>query len=317
MAKAIDWLKANYELAVLATAAVLLLISALAIWWSAIQFNNRLIAPLTIAPKTASQPPVAVELDRAAEQLEKPLQWKGSARSSLFVPEKHFIGPDGMPATLRNTQVHAPVPNEWFEKYSLAIEDADALEQDPDKDGFTNLDEWQGNTDPTNAQSHPDYITKLHLVSATEEPFAYIFASRTKDKFGINSIDETEATQFLKVGDVIRGTDFKIVKFTEKKELNKYGMKADMSELLLEHQGSHAQVMLVKGQVATSPQSVATFVYTWGGRKEFEVRKDQEFPLSTAEGNRTYKVIDVRPEKAVIVNTENPNVSIEIGFAPP
>ena len=317
MAKAIDWLKANYELAVLAAAAVLLLISALAIWWSAIQFNNRLIAPLTIAPKTASQPPVAVELDRAAEQLEKPLQWKGSARSSLLVPEKHFIGPDGMPATLRNTQVHAPVPNEWFEKYSLAIEDADALEQDPDKDGFTNLDEWQGNTDPTNAQSHPDYITKLHLVSATEEPFAYIFASRTKDKFGINSIDETEATQFLKVGDVIRGTDFKIVKFTEKKERNKYGMKADMSELLLEHQGSHAQVMLVKGQVATSPQSVATFVYTWGGRKEFEVRKDQEFPLSTAEGNRTYKVIDVRPEKAVIVNTQNPNVSIEIGFAPP
>jgi hypothetical protein len=317
MAKAIDWLKANYELAVLAAAAVLLLISALAIWWSAIQFNNRLIAPLTIAPKTASQPPVAVELDRAAEHFEKPLQWKGSVRSSLFVPEKHFIGPDGMPATLRNTQVHAPVPNEWFEKYSLAIEDADALEQDPDKDGFTNLDEWQGNTDPTNAQSHPDYITKLHLVSATEEPFAYIFASRTKDKFGINSIDETEATQFLKVGDVIRGTDFKIVKFTEKKERNKYGMKADMSELLLEHQGSHAQVMLVKGQVATSPQSVATFVYTWGGRKEFEVRKDQEFPLATAEGNRTYKVIDVRPEKAVIVNTQNPNVSIEIGFASP
>jgi hypothetical protein len=278
MAKAIEWLKANYELAVLAAAAVLLLISALAIWWSAIQFNNRLIAPLTIAPKTASQPPVAVELDRAAEQLEKPLQWKGSVRSSLFVPEKHFIGPDGMPATLRNTQVHAPVPNEWFEKYSLAVEDADALEQDPDKDGFTNLDEWQGNTDPTKAQSHPDYITKLHLVSATEEPFAYIFASRTKDK---------------------------------------YGMKADMSELLLEHQGSHAQVMLVKGQVATSPQSVATFVYTWGGRKEFEVRKDQEFPLPTAEGNRTYKVIDVRPEKAVIVNTQNPNVSIEIGFAAP
>jgi hypothetical protein len=43
-------------------------------------------------------------------------------------------------------------------------------------------------------------------------------------------------------------------------------------------------------------------------------------PLSSGdceEGNRTYKVIDVRPEKAVIVNTQNPNVSIEIGFAAP
>src|SRR5205823_14415547 len=84
-----------------------------------------------------------------------------------------------------------------------------------------------------------------------------------------------------------RGTQFQNLKFTEKKERNQYGMKMDVSELLLEHQQNHAQLTLVKGQVATSPQSVATFVYSWGGRKEFEVRKDQEFPLATAEGNRT------------------------------
>jgi hypothetical protein len=317
MAKAIDWLKANYDRVVLMAAAVVLFISAIVIWWSAIKFNNRLITSAAITAKTASQPPVAAELDRAAQELQEPLHWKATTRSGLFVPEKHFIGPDGMPATLENTQVHSPVPNEWFEKYGLPIEDADALEQDPDKDGFTNLDEWQGNTDPIKADSHPDYTTKLRLVSATEEPFRYTFSSRTRDKFGINTIDESEPTQFLKVGDVIRGTDFKIMKFTEKKERNKYGMKADVSELLLEHQGSHAQVTLVKGQIATSPQSVATFVYTWGGRKEFEVRKDQEFPLATAEGNRTYKLLDVRPEKAVIVDTQNPGTSIEIGFANP
>jgi hypothetical protein len=317
MAKAIDWLKANYDRAVLIAAAVLLFISAVAIWWSAIQFGSRLVTPAPVPPKTASQPPVAVELDRAAEQIQKPLQWKASTRSGLFVPEKHFIGANGMPATLQNTQVHSPVPNEWFEKYALPIEDADALEQDPDKDGFTNLDEWQGNTDPMNAESHPDYTTKLHLVSATEEPFRYIFASRTRDKFGINSIDQSEPTQFLKVGEIIRSTDFKIVKFTEKQERNQYGMRMDVSELLLEHQGNHAQVTLIKGQVATSPQSVATFVYAWRGRKEFDVRKDQEFPLATAEGNRTYKLIDVRPDKAVIVSTQNPGAPIEIGFAAP
>src|SRR6476659_10499502 len=203
MAKAINWLKANYDRAVLMAAAVFLFISSVVIWWSAIQFNHRLITSPAIPPKAASQPPVAVELDRAAEQLEKPLQWKASKRSGLLVPEKHFIGADGMPATLQNTQVHAPVPNEWFEKYGLPIEDADVLDQDPDKDGFTNLDEWRGGTDPTKKDSHPDYITKLHLVSATEEPFAYIFASRTKDKFGINSVNENEPTHFLKVGDVI------------------------------------------------------------------------------------------------------------------
>jgi hypothetical protein len=316
MAKAIDWLKANYDRALLVAAAGFLFICAIAIWWGAIQFNNRLITPPTVPPKTASQPPVAVELDRSAEQLEKPLQWKATTRSGLFVPEKHFIGPDGMPATLQNTEVHAPVPNEWFEKYALPIEDADALEQDPDKDGFTNLDEWQGGTDPTNKDSHPDYITKLHLVSATEEPFRYIFSSRSGTRFGINTIDESEPTQFLKVGDVIRGSEFKIMKFTEKHARNQYGVNADVSELLLEHEQSHVQVTLVKAEVATSPQSVATFVYTWGGRREFEVRKDQEFSLKPVEEIK-YKLVDVQPDKAVIVNTQQPNAPIEIGFAAP
>ncbi len=284
MAKVLEWIKAHYDRVAVIAAAALLFISAVWIWWSAIQFGNRLLTPQPPRPKAASQPPVAVELDRAAEQLEQPAQWKASTRSGLFVPEKHFIGADGLPATLQNTEVHSPVPNDW--------------------------------TDPTNKDSHPDYTTKLHLVSATEEPFRYIFSSRIKDKFGINTIDQSEPTQFLKVGDVVRGTDFKIVKFTEKRARNRYGMNEDVSELLLEHPQSHAEVTLLKGKVATSPQSVASFVYTWGGRLEFEVRKDQEFSLKPVEEIK-YKLVDVQPAKAVIVNTQKPNAPIEIGFAPP
>lgn len=316
MPKVLDWIKAHYDRVTLIAAAILLFISAIAIWWSAIQFGNRLVTGLQPRAKTASQPAVAVELDRAAEQLEQPAQWKGSTRSGLFVPERHFIGADGLPATLHNTQVHPPVPNEWFEKYGLHVEDADVLDQDPDKDGFTNLDEWQGSTDPTDKNSHPDYLTKLHLVSATEEPFRYVFSSRSGTRFGINTIDESEPTQFLKVGDVIRGSGFKIMKFTEKHARNQYGVNADVSELFLEHEQSHTQVTLVKREVATSPQSVATFVYTWGGRREFEVRKDQEFSLKPVEEIK-YKLVDVQPDKAVIVNTQQPNAPIEIGFAPP
>jgi hypothetical protein len=316
VAKVFDWIKAHYDRVALIAAAIFLFISAISIWWSAIQFGNRLVSPQPPRAKTASQPAVAVELDRAAEQLEHPAQWKASTRSGLFVPERHFIGADGLPATLQNTQVHPPVPNDWFEKYRLPIEDADVLDQDPDKDGFTNLDEWQGNTDPTNKDSHPDYITKLHLVSTTEESFPYMFSSRTKNRFGINTIDLSEPTQFLKVGEIVHGTDFKIVNFTEKSARNQYGTNDDVSELLLEHQQTHAQVTLVKGKVATSPQSVATFVYTWGGRREFEVRKDQEFSLKPVEEIK-YKLVDVQPDKAVIVNTQQPDAPIEIGFAAP
>jgi len=311
-----DWLNAHYDRVALIAAGILLFLSGIFIWWSAIQFGNRLVAQPGAPPKNASPPPVATELDRAAERLQHAPQWKSSTRSGLFVPEKHFIGPNGFPATLKNTQVHQPVPNDWFEKFGLPIQDADVLEQDPDGDGFTNLDEWQGGTDPTNKDSHPDYLTKLHLVSATEEPFRFIFSSWVGETFALNTIDQSEPTQFLKIGDVIGGTDFRIVKFTEKHGRDQYGTKVDVSELLLEHKNTHVQVTLVKEKVATSPQSVATFVYTWGGRREFEVRKDQEFSLKPVE-EITYKLVDVQPNKAVIVNTQKPNARIEIGFAPP
>jgi hypothetical protein len=120
----------------------------------------------------------------------------------------------------------------------------------------------------------------------------------------------------LKKGDIVRGTDFKIVKFTEKHDRNQYGTRVDVSELLLEHKETREQVTLVKEKVATSPQSVATFVYTWSGRYEFEVRKDQEFSLKPLEQIK-YKLVDVQPNKAIIVNAQNPTAPIEIGFAPP
>ena len=112
---------------------------------------------------------------------------------------------------------------------------------------------------------------------------------------------------------MIRGTRFKITKFIEKHERNQYGTKVDVSELLLEHEDTKVQLTLVKEKVATSPQSVATFVYTWGGRREFEVRKDQEFSLKPLEEIK-YKVADVQATKAVIVNTQKPNEPIEIGL---
>jgi hypothetical protein len=300
MAKTLDWIKAHYDRVALIAAGIFLFASAISIWWNAIQFGNRLVAQTGPPPKNASPAPLATELDRAAERLQHPSQWKSITRS----------------ATLQNTQVHPPVPNDWIEKFGLPIQDADVLEQDPDTDGFTNLDEWQGGTDPTNKDSHPDYLTKLHLVSATEEPFRFIFSSWVGGTFALNTIDQSEPTQFLKIGDVIRGTGFKILKFTEKHERNQYGTRVDVSELLLEHKDTHVQVTLVKEKVATSPQSVATFVYTWGGRREFEVRKDQEFSLKPVE-EINYKLMDVQPNKAVIVNTQKPNARIEIGLANP
>jgi hypothetical protein len=312
-----DWVKAHYDRVTAMAAAVLLLLCAILIWRGAVGFgDNFLTAQGAPPPKQPSPPGKASQLDAAIRKIQQPSQWTFGGRSGLFVPEKHFIGANGLPATLQSTLVHPPVPNEWLEQFNLPIADADVLTQDPDGDGFTNLDEWQGHTNPTDKNSHPGYLTKLKLKAFNEEPFRLKFSSWVGDTLAINSIDMKSPTMFLKVGDTITGTRFKLVKFTEKYQPDKYGTNIDVSEVLLEHVDTKEQLTLVKEKVAISPESVATFSYDWGGRREFEVRKDQEFSLKPQEEIK-YKLIDVKPTKAVIVNNQKPNEPIEIGLLGP
>jgi len=312
-----DWIKAHYDRVIVIAAAIFLFVAAVLIWRNATQFGAVFVALQAAPPPKQPKPPgKAVDLEAATDKLHQPPQWTFSGRSGLFVPEKHFIGSNGLPATLQTTQVHPPVPNEWLEQFGLHIADADVLAQDPDGARFTNLDEWQGHTNPIDKNSHPDYVTKLKLKAFSEEPFRLMFSSWVEDTFGINAIDLKQPTQFLKVGDIIPRTRFKIVKFTEKYQPNQYGTDVDVSELALEHEETKEQLTLVKEKIAISPESVATFVYSWGELREFEVRKDQEFSLKP-QGEIKYKLIDVQPTKAVIVNTQKPNEPIEIGLLAP
>jgi hypothetical protein len=311
------WIRAHYDRVAVLAAALFLLCSSLLIIRSVVQFGENFSAlQMAPPPKPAVPPPKAVEMEQATEKLRQPPQWTFSGHSGLFVPEKHFIGATGLPTTLQTTEVHPPVPNEWLEEFNLPIADADVLTQDPDADGFNNLEEWQNHTNPTDKNSHPPFIAKLKLKSFAQEPFRLVFASWVDDTFAINTSDLKEPTQFLKLGDPIRGTKFKLAKFTEKSDQNKYGTKIDVSELMLENQETHEQLALVKEKIMISPESVANFVYTWGEVREFAVKKDQEFSLKPEEQIK-YKLVDVQPGQAVIVNTEKPNERIEIGLLIP
>ncbi|MFL6519622.1 MAG: Amuc_1099 family pilus-like system protein [Chthoniobacterales bacterium] len=309
------WIRANYDRVMVFAAAAFLFVSVLLIGKNAWQFGENLVLPAAPPPTRAAPPSKVVEIEYALEKLKQPGQWTFSGRSGLFVPEQHFIGANGFPATLQTTEVHPPVPNEWLEKFNLPIADADVLTQDPDGDGFNNLEEWQNQTAPTDKASHPPFIAKLKMKSCGQEPLRLVFASWVGETFALNTNDLKAPTQFLKLGDPIRGTKFKIVKFTEKYDTNQYGTKIDASELTLENRESHEQLTLVKEKMINSPEFVANFVYEWGGRKEFAVKKDQEFSLKPIEQIK-YKVINVLPDRAVVIDTQRPERPIEVALVP-
>ncbi len=258
----------------------------------------------------------APEVEQAKQKLVGPAQWTFSGRSGLFVPEQHFINAAGQPATLQHIQLHPPVPNEWLEEFGLPITEGDVLAQDPDGDGFSNLDEWEAHTNPMDKNSHADYITKLKMISLAQEPFRFIFSSWVGDTYAINTIDHRQPTQFLRISETIHGTLFKLVKFKEKNEKSKFGTDVDVSELTLENTENKDQLTLTKGKTTTSPESVANFLYTWGGDQRFSAKKGQEFSLKP-QTDIKYKLIDVQPNKAILINTQKPNEQIDIGLVSP
>lgn len=311
------WIRAHYDRLLFLITALFLFSSVLLIGRGVWQFTTRFPGYQPTSPaKPASALPQTTEVKEAIDSLRQPAQWTMSGRSGLFVPEKHFIDANGFPATLQTSEVHPPVPNAWLEEFGLPIAEGDVLSQDPDADGFTNLEEWQNQTKPIDKRSHPAFIAKLRMKSFVQEPFRLVFASWVDDTFAINTNDLKEPTQFLKLGDSIKGTKFRLVKFTEKFQPDRYGTQIDVSELTLEDQETHKDLSLVKERIMISPESVANFVYYWGGGREFAVKKDQEFSLKPEEQIK-YRLVDVQSSKAVIVNTQKPDELIEVNLLGP
>jgi hypothetical protein len=308
-----DWLRANYDRAAVLAAALFLILCAGFIFLSASGFGEKFSALQSLPPPNNKIPASQVlEIVEAMEKLQTPSQWTPSGPSGLFVPEKHFISPDGQPATLQNTLLHPPVPNEWLEEFGLPITEADVLTQDADADGFTNRDEWEGHSNPTDKESHPPYVAKLKLRSFAQEVFPLIFSSSVDDTYAINSVNRRRPTQFLQIGEMVAGTKYRLAGYTEKYDTDKYGTTIDVSELTLEQVDTQDQVTLVKEKRATSPESVANFLYTWdGAERAFAVKKDQEFSLKPLQEIK-YKLLDVQPGKAIIINPQKPNEKIEI-----
>jgi hypothetical protein len=325
-----DWIKKNLAQFALALMALLLIGSSASLILKTLGFGG-VFASLqgNVVKKTEVKPFDAAALNLAKGALEKPAKWALlSGSSSLFVSEK-YIFKDGQlirPGDPKGEPLHPPVPNGWFLENKLDILSNTTLDDDPDGDGFSNLEEWVGSgtveqpksTDPNNADSRPPFYVRLFLKEVTKNRFRLVFMSRPDDDTAaINTLDLRQATQFCKLGDVIKGTRFKIVKFEVKTEQTQYGPK-DASELTLEHMETGDQLVLPIEKTVDSPDSFARFVFTWKGEEEFVVKKNGKFTLKP-EPKVEYKLIDINQNEALIDNLatgEHLKISLRKGSTP-
>lgn len=299
-----DWLKKNYEKALLGAAALILLAAAGWVIWQSMAFPEMFADRNSTKPadNKVVQPDVA-PIDGAATVVAEPRPW--SPRDGSLLVSRPYVVKDGalFDPLEGGEDLHPPIKNAWLIRYNLDYADAGVKDQDPDQDRFTNLEEFLAGTDPTDPKSTPPFYTKLRLVKFDPKPFRLKFGGTPDDgqTFTINTRDLGGRTQFLKIGDTIKGAPYKILRYTPK-TTTRNDLEVNISELEIQNTETGQTIALVYNTEADDPTSFGEFLYLYDNSK-IRVKKDDEFSL-TPEDARKFKLIDISAQEAQIQDTK-------------
>jgi len=294
-----DWLKKNFDKILLIASAIIVLGFAAIIVSNVQNFALSFDQRNSTTPPDNTIPPAPVEqIQEAFQTLQKPASWQ-LHEGSLLVSRTYILKDGVLIDPLEsNIPLHPPIPNKWIMEHNLDPSDNNLLTSDPDGDSFTTMEEWMTGTDPSDAASIPPYYIKLRLKDFIETPFRLKFTTPDDGQtFSINTVDLRGRTQFLKIGDTIQGSPYKLVSYTPKSMVDSNGIEKDVSILVLENTENGEKVELINNTVVNSPASFAVFTYLFDG-SELKVKKGESFSLPPDDSK--YKLIDISKEDALI-----------------
>lgn len=322
-----DWIKKNYDQFTLAVfAAGLVAVSAMT-FLNTSGFSERFSAAVASPNPNNTIPAIdTAVIDQARQQLEQPTVWKERNAETdqngglLFTSERYIATGRGLKkikddALWMHSRTKEPIPNKWVLEHGFSVLDKDQARKDSDGDGFWNEDEWLYQTDPNKKDSHPEYHTLLFLNRFIPVAFRLKFQSYDGDlkkpegmTFQINTLDLRQPSEFLKLGETVAKTKFKLMKFEFKETENKgTGSTEEVSELTVVNTETEETVVLIYNKIVDSPNQYAAFDYYLVAKDisdgikpfQFTVQRLHEFVLRPDVASR-YKLLDVKAEEAVI-----------------
>lgn len=300
-----EWLKENYEKVVLIAATVIAVVLSGWLMAKGLRFGETFERP---APRISNEMPETgiARLELASAALDEPVLWKGE---HLFVSAP-VLEKDGRLEPVGEGAVHFPITDDWIKKYDLPMTHANLKNEDPDRDNFTNLEEFLGGTDPNDANSHPEFITKLCLDSMVESDLQLVFRGE---------VDPTTwQIDLVSPGGKYRGENFlvrKTVKFgpddndmfrmdgyQEKKRTDERGVPVDESEVTISYVEAGGNVRVTQTLVREEPWELPTHEGNFLDRydnKEFTAQRGSSFKLDN-DPDHVFTVVEVNSQMALL-----------------
>jgi len=326
-----SWISKNYEKA--AVGAAVVAAAGLAYFgWSKVDgvsndFNQN--------PKGTGGNGIAVQgaeaIPRTLSSLTQKRVWTqgmdGDRAVDLFVGIPLFVkksAPTEAIDPIKGDPIHPPVPNTWWLENHIDPGFGDALQKDPDNDGFSNLEEFNAKTNPNDEKSHPSLIAKVMyqgdeslqwLVEPGIDDGAGNFSFKYYDNNkGVNRVSSAE---MAKPGDMFFKTApmanrFKFLSSEKRQEENpRTHAMEDKIYTKIEDQKENK-----KGKIYEVPQglldtvkpnyyqydrtAVLTLEALGESGKKFKVEENTRFSLPPGSDKKDYLLKSVTPEKIEI-----------------
>jgi len=307
-----NWIQKNYERALLIFSAVLALAGSGWIIYQASGFKSRTVLD-EVTPKSVLEPISSDLVAEASRRVDTVPLWPVNLDMPLFSSTPFLVMNDkpSEPFRMRDPagdKLRPPVSNIWLVDNGLDYTSIDVLDQDPDRDGYTNLDEFEAQTDPNLSLSRPGWDTKLYYVERVEVPLTIKLNSSDNGTCSVAFITRTEdgteqrRNEFMKLGaPTARFEPGRFVITDVKTEaVVRFGSPTQVAVALMSdlQNPKAGKIRLEQGSLVAHPSYTAKFAYTLTG-EAFEHKEGEDFELRQPAG-MTITVEEITADQAVI-----------------